>query len=1116
MQPSPAVTILTVEEIHAVLNTILTTLDNNARRNAEVEIAKALRNSQTAVALVGLLRDTVNVSAGARHLCAVLLRKKLFSLWRSLPLEHQHEFKQILLQQLGLEPVRLVRFAIAHVVSVLAKAIARDDDSNGWPELQNAIYSAMQSPQVEMRELSMVLSYSIAEVFGDKPSFINGVGQAIVSGLNDPVTEVRLAAVKAVSVCLPFIHGQKAAKAEMNAAVVPAVIQIVTENATREDMIQLVLRTMELVEQLCEDLHTNSHSNYLTQLSNFLVSLMVTANPQIHLRIREHASEILCLLIETKPKFISKANLLEPIVRSCLEVMAQDGSISLPFQYDEEEEDLDDEDHELLKVRSPCMFAAKLLSMCSQHLPSKKVTDAIMNLVTKIMDNPQASTLHRKSSIIALACLAEGNPGYLRRKISLVLQMVDNLLRDSDPVPREAAAFSLMYFSEHLQPEILTHHQTLLPMLMTMVNDPCDTVRQRVAETLDSLCENVAENLDPYIPQLMPLLLSAIPISSVNTQESLVSALSSIAQTQCPAFGQFSEQILSLLREPMSMETTHPSLLRAKATEAIGIIALAMGRERYQPYFDFFMGKVVENLQSTRAELREQAFGFLANMCELLREDFAPFLNDSVAAALNSITSDNARYENKHLLAQAAQIHLGTDDTADDVEESEEDDDAEEIHMRVRTADVEEKSSAVYAIGVFADVLRVEYFSFEQLQACWKVLTAKTEHFHVNVRSNILETMTKIAIAVQGRTPVQKTASNAVQDTLSPNVREIINELLYEAIYPCLTGETEKEVVAAACDALTKLVEFYGSQFVEDITDLCAVVSTLLKGEAVCQTNDEDMVDSDEDVEDDAEFGVPKLGEDHDHVLMDAVCDIIDTLAAAFGADFEPHFRILAADMLPYLAEGRPSEDFTMAAGVMANCFMSMGPVSAAYFDEAVAIAIRIIYETDESAAKANCCFIIRALIEHCPEKAKNLQEILTALWNVAGSADEIPAAVDNAISATCTVVRKLPQQVPMDSVVPVLLNYIPMRVDKEENKNALMCVGFLLECAPDFVGRYPSNVFECLGKIYLDRSVDNELKQQLAVSIQRFASQNSAVFSAAVAALPNRMRNALAFLQPQ
>ena len=410
-------------QMQNLLQVILTTLDNSERREAETIVVRSVKNPASAALLVQLIQSD-EVGSGVRHLAAILLRKKLFSLWRALPLENQELLKGILLDRLGKEPVKMVRFAVAHVVSILAKAEMRDH--HRWPQLEAAIGGAMQSPIPELRELSMVLVYAIAEVFGEDRdgALVQTIGPALLAGLQDPEIRVRIAALKSVSVVLPFLHGNRAAKEQLLSNVVPMCGVIIREGILRDDASTLLLRTMDLVEQLCEDLHTAKHRDHLLFLFNVCIQVMSTrAAP--HTRIREHASDILALLCQSKPKFIKECGLIESIVESCLTVMSEDDSISLPFEYDEEQDEMDDDDVDLLNVRTPCMFASKLLNVAVCHLPSKLVRSAIMAKVGGVLesqpsgDNPR----QRKAAIIGVACLAEGDSGYLRRRTTYLLSI---------------------------------------------------------------------------------------------------------------------------------------------------------------------------------------------------------------------------------------------------------------------------------------------------------------------------------------------------------------------------------------------------------------------------------------------------------------------------------------------------------------------------------------------------------------------------------------------------------------------------------------------------------------------------------------------------------------------
>ena len=1096
-------------DFHSLFHTILSTMDNAARRDAENVIVRSLRDHRTVPFLVQLVQQVTTEphAAGIRQLSAILLRKRIFSLWRNIDVSLQRELKSILLCQLGVEPNKMVRFAIAHVVSVLAKAEARE--GAGWPELQVAIYNAMHSEHVEMRELSMVLAYSIAEAVGDQAVFINGIGEALVAGVADRENVVRLAALKAVSVTIPFLHGtNKSAKQALIDAVIPQCITNVKCDVLVPDQTQLVLRTMDVFEQLIEDLHSKTHVPQLLAIIGLLLELLVLAAAP--LRVREHASEILALLVELKPKFVVAQGIAQKIVDASVAVLAEDETISLQYMYDEDDDDLDDDDVELLKVRTACMFSGKLLSVCMSNLPSKPMTAAAMRHVDTVVQNPHAPTLHKKAAVIVLACIAEGNPGYLRRRTgSLVLPFTERLMQDAHPVPREAAAFALMFFCQHLQPEILTHHARLIPMLTTILGDESDTVRSRAAQTFEEICEHLAENLEPYVHQLMPQILAAIPKSSLQTQENLCGAISSIAQARCAPFAPFAEQCLVLLQGPMTSADLQMTGLRAKATEAVGTIALSMPKEQFDPYFTFFFAQVMEHFTSKRAELRESSFGFFSHMSEVYGEHFLPYVEPTARAALNSLKEDNSHYENKHLLAGAEMAGVSSllDGSAaadnsnsrpqaaegDDSDDGDDDSDAaEEIHCRVRTADMEEKSAAAYYLGVIAANLKT-LFPPTLAEECWSILVDTLSHFHANLRSNAIESLTKFVIGaipsdILALLSRQTGGNTSNLDFLNPQVRGMVNTLIYDVLGPAMVGDTDKAVVSTGCDCFSMLIKTMGTQsFENDFSDIIDVIRRLLRQEATCQTHDEDG-DSEDDNDDDGGDGRRELPEDHDGLLMDAVCDTIDTLAMAFGPSFDPHFQTLAPDLLAYMEEGRPAEDFIMAGGVLGNCLVALGPMTGQYFTPSLSLALRVLEETDESAAKANCCFIIRALVENCPQlvTADSLRKMLEALWQVAGSDSEIPQATDNAISAACTIVQKLTALVPLESIVPPLLAKLPMQVDRDENPNAVRMVVHLIQSHVLFVDTLlqQSGFADCVARILADRQVASDDKQLLAAAV--------------------------------
>lgn len=1233
MQGQNTTRLYSAEELCGVINNILHVVDNVERRRSEAELTQALQQPPNVGQLVTILCGTPDgtpstAAAGARQMAAVLLRKRVFSLWRVLSVEEQHQLRQLLLQQLGAETVRPVRFAIAHVVTRLAKADA-NHGGGGWPELQQAIRVAVEDTRVEMRELAMVLLYSFGEVFAEENALSGLAAESVIRGLGDGEVVVQTAAVKAAMVLLPALHEHPSVRTAFLAHLVPACVAVLEHGGQVEARVPLCVSVLELLEQLFSDLTVKKNGALLQEVAHALVRLL--ANPQNHPRVRENCGTALGQLATLKPKFVATQHLLDPLVQVCLGLMSEDNTISITEEgtgnVDGEEFDDsdDDDDVDMLHVISACMIGGRLLSAIATTVASKAFTAVLLPYIAKVTDAPaNVDARTRKATMIALACLAEGHASYLRRRVGYVLSVTQALLHDDDPVPREAAAFALSYFCAHLQPEILLHRDELMPMLTPLLQDSNDLVRRRVAQALDTLCENLEENLDPFVPTLLPAVMAAIPISSLETQCRLCGVLSSMGMTHSAAFASRGPELLEVLRQPFTLNTPETMALRAQATETVGVVGAAMGRDAFTPYFPVFMQEVVANLQTRNAAVREQSFGFLANMCELFQEGFVGYLNDSLRCALETIEEDRAVYKNKHLLAKeggggsggndglaafaawkdddGGAANAGANENGEDEEDEDGGDDAEEIHLRVRTADVEEKSSAVYSVGVFADVL-MSQFGEEQIAACWEALTGLDKHYYPNIRSNALIALAKLAKASAGipaeEMQARSKAAPPGQDILPLPVRDRIDELLNMLLRTIEEEDAEKEVVGAACEAVSILLTYFGTQCCIDGPDaVLRDVVQLLRGTMPCQRDgDGDELDNsdDEGEEDDDEVdmsyeeyqqrqqqrdpaaadrayfaqgkdplfrradeaaeaqasavmsammqhqqsgvsaaGPPPtlpspgelppwytlvqpaavtsgvhLSDDHDEVVVDAAADMLESVAKAYGPLLQPYMPFL----VPLLAlhadvETRPAESLVTGVGTLAAVLQAyatvtpgqpnMGNSSAAsteqllapFMETAVQLSFTVMAGSDESTAKANSAYLLRILVEGCPayftQHPALVPQCFQGLWSIVGNEEEeIPEAVDNAVSATCSFVRCLPlQHLPLDQVIPSLMAHVPMKMDKAENANAIRTVCYLLAtqhaAAAAAAKSWLPSVVTAVANTLAARTVEEAEKQQL------------------------------------
>lgn len=1116
-----------------MLHNILHFTDNNDRRGEEGRVMKALQHPANLTQLVHILCNLEQCSSGTRHLAAVLLRKRIFSLWFSLSAAEQLEVRQLLLQQLGREEVRTVRFAVAHIVTRLAKADA-ENGGGGWPELQQAIRVSAEDPNPSMRELAMVLLYSVSEVFSEENALSDLAAEAVVRGVQDSEETVARAALKAGMALLPCLHEKSALKETFLAHLVPTCIHSLFRLMMMKEKIGLCVAVLDLLEQSIYPISVKKQAPLLQSL--LAAVLQVISNSEVPLLVRQNCGALLSKVVELKPKYAVSNGLLPELAKAAFLLMSEDDAIGLPdsdiVPDDVSGEDGDeDEDVDLLHPHPACLIGCQLLNSFSDHVSKKQYTSAVLPFIEE-STNGDPNPRQKKAVMLALACLAESNPGYLRRRMTYVLELTARYLQDPHPTPREAASAALSWFCLNLQPEILTHHADLFPMLTPMLQDPSDLVRRRAAQALDTLCEHVAENLEPYVSNIVEIVLASLPTSSLLTQKEMCCVLSSVAAAKTQSFDALAPQVLSLLQEAVQASSPETIPLRARATETVGVVGAAMGADRFRPYLPHFVPHVVENFKTDHPLLREYSFGFFSNLCELLGPEFEPYAADVLACAIKTIEQDTAKYTNRHLLAKAGpefKFQLEDDKlngqgggpSDEDQEDDDDDDDAEEIHMRVRTADVEEKCAAVYAVGVIAEKLR-HLIGEAQLQTCWSLLLSLDRHFYPDIRSNALVALAKLAKAAHGFEEVDKTAEG---DRLTPFTREFVDHLMHGVLYPCIENESEKDVVRAALESLGIMLNFFGPQCLlfgpDEVIRLCI---QLLRVKMPCQLHDadEDSDRSDEEDEDVFEAAEQqqedgsgsstwaltmnpqellqnvRLPEDHDDEVLEEAMDVLETvfdLSSEYAVRYAPF--VIPLLLLYVDPQTRPAEDVVSGMGTLACLLNAMKMTSAVmpYFDLGFQAAVCVIEGSDESAARSNAAFMFKVLLERCSERFAAdpalLHKTMEILWHTASQGDggvgeEIPEAVDNAVSATCSLVRCLPPSlVPLEAIMPSLLAKVPMRVDKTENPNALKTLCYFLADPAVNTGtaRAPwlPALFDAVLRMLQSRSVEPEEKEKLA-----------------------------------
>eukprot|EP00656_Telonema_subtile_P022336 TRINITY_DN23457_c0_g1_i1.p1 TRINITY_DN23457_c0_g1~~TRINITY_DN23457_c0_g1_i1.p1 ORF type:complete len:311 (+),score=54.65 TRINITY_DN23457_c0_g1_i1:112-1044(+) len=253
---------------------------------------------------------------------------------------------------------------------------------------------------------------------------------------------------------------------------------------------------------------------------------------------------------------------------------------------------------------------------------------------------------------------------------------------------------------------------------------------------------------------------------------------------------------------------------------------------------------------------------------------------------------------------------------------------------------------------------------------------------------------------------------------------------------------------------------FYGPAMGIDFSVPMQILQSLLKRETACQVqgDGEDAVYEENEDEDE---------EDRDFALIDVVCETIEAVAKELKEEFgATYFGPTLEALRPYFNPKRPLSDIVAATGVTASVVPFMGATAGQYYQPLLELSLNLINKSDESNVKSNGCFLIRNLIETCPQQISpdQLSSMMGALWAVAQADEQMPFARDNSVAAACVAARVFPQYFASSpGALDAVLTMLPLKADRGENGACVRTLVYLLQDAAEN-GNAPSCSLEVLG----------------------------------------------------
>ncbi|KAF8329441.1 ARM repeat-containing protein [Cantharellus anzutake] len=1054
-----------IQRLHELLRQS-TAPDTNAIKAATATLNKDFYRSPDCIP--GLFEIVAtSPEQSIRQIASVELRKRVSqkdgALWLAVPQNIRHTIKSKSLEIVINEPVPIVRHSFSRVISVIAEL---ELGVNQWPELLPWLQQTTSSPSVVHREVGIFVLFTSLETIVDaNPTSPMSFIQHFTTLIQDPESlEVRVTTLRAMGILSQYLESTNKAEIAQFQSLIPAMMAVIGAALEKGDT-DGVRHGVDVFETFLI-LETPLLSKHIPQLVEFFTT--VGANTTYDDEARNMTLNALTWVIRYKKSKVQSLNLARPILEALLRIGCE-----------EEPEDLEDD--------SPARVAYRAVDSLATNLPPSQVFQPLMDLVHQYIQSQDPRL--RKSALTCFGLAVEGCSEHMRPHIQKIWPLIDGGFQDPVPLVRNATCVAFGCLTEWLAEECAERHAAVMPALMSLMDKP--ESQTAACTALDAYLEVLGSKIvSNYISLIMERLSGLLntPQTSLRVKSLVTGAIGSAAHAAGEElFRPYFQSTLQRLQPFFSLTAEgEEQELRGIAMDALGTMAEAIGKENFRPYFADSMAIAMNGVTLGSARLKECSFLFYGVIARVFEVEFTPYLEHVVPALLESCRQTESG-EDFALSEQFADGFSTGDSGTPGVESTidvDDDDFDDEKALAVNSAIAVEKEIAADTLGTIFTYTKEAFLPY--LEPATKELLELLDHYYEGIRKSATTSLIEFIDVFQSLAGLPQWQSGLpLKVPLPETVKQLIDTSM-KAFLEMWETEDDKSVVSILCSNLAETLVKVGPGLIDGYVDqVCILLVKILERKALCQ-QDPDQDDADEPADEESA--------EYETVLIGAACDLVGAIAAVLGSDFSPAFTTFLPLMLKYYHKNKSVAERSASIGSIGEVITGLkGGVTP--HTQALLTGIGKAFDDTESEVRSNAAFATGVLIEFTEaDLSGSFLPILNSLRPIfsipPGSPDAAFNARDNAAGAVARMIVKNHSAVPLDqaTVLPVLVDSLPLRTDLIENKAVFAAVFHLFRVNPSAISNFLDKLFPVFQYV-LDPSSGEQIEESSRAELLQLIS---------------------------
>ncbi|KAM3415398.1 hypothetical protein BST61_g8924 [Cercospora zeina] len=1011
--------------------------------------------------VVALLNVVVNhPQPELRQLASVEVRKLVGKHWPTLAEEQKPQLRERLLKSTIDEQQQLARHSKARVIAAIAKV---DLEDGQWTELPGILQQAATSDTARHREVGIYIIYTLLETMPDVfQENMSPMLSLFNRTIQDPESvDVRVNTMLALSELAMVLDTEEDTNnLKSFQDTIPHMVKVLQSTIQNDDE-EHTMQAFDVFNKLLsyESAFLNAHFGDLLQFF-----MQVSAKTEIDDEVRSQAISFLMQAVRYRKLKVQSLKVGEHLTKMCLQIATE--LDELP----EEEDDI-----------SPARSALGLLDILSESLPPSQVAVPLLKAIGPFVQDSRPE--YRRAGILALGMCVEGAPDFIATQLKEILPLVLHLLEDPAITVRSAALNGVSRLADDLAEDMGKEHAKLIPALVRNFDMALQGMRKSQPDSsehdlnthivkasamaVDSLIEGLpAEDAAKYINELMPRFAMLLEHNDHKVQMAAVSAIGSIASASESAFEPYFEKTMQTLGKYIDIKGSNDELeLRSMVIDSLGKIASAVGPEAFKQFVQPLMHASEEGLHLDNQRLKETSFILWSTLARVYEENFESFLEGVVKSLFACLDQEEVDSEvqlgaeasdligqeitiaGKKIKVAGANGH-NEDDDIDEEEvikammETEDDDDEDDWDdLGAVTAVAMEKEIAVEVLGDVLTHTKGKFLPY--MQKTIETTIPLLEHTFEGVRKSAISTLWRAYACLWGL--AEDEGMQKWQPGLPLKVKptadlERLGDLVMRGTLALWEEEMDRATVTEINRNLAATLKLCGpaplapsasSNQSTPLEQITSAVMLILQRSHPCQKDEDDF---DEPAPMESETA------EYDWLVIETAMEVVTALATALGPQFAELWKIYESPIVKYCSSQERFER-SAAVGTMGECIESMASACTPYTPRMFKLLLKRLSDEDPEA-KSNAAYGMGLLCLHSTDEKETIPNyntilgLLEPLLRRNNNANESEARLlDNAAGCVSRMVKKSPNSVPLEQVLPHLVDLLPLKEDFREHE---------------------------------------------------------------------------------